>query len=141
MPEYQLGGHNFSRKNLYLPCAISADLDSVSEEEQARIYRETRWADNITNAEWPLLLGKKVKPYVRSKLKRKAAAWLMPLTRIMFLSPELAVEIVDRTAEMSHEQTPDRGGGEPLIHWDVLAAKLREIWLPEVGDEEDERAA
>ena len=33
MPQYRIGGQTVRRKNLYLPCAIAADLDGLRLED------------------------------------------------------------------------------------------------------------
>jgi hypothetical protein len=109
MPEYQIGGQAFRRKNFYLPCAIAAELDGMSEEEQAAVYKAAYWADNITNAEWPVVLGHDdFSPSAKSRLKKKAAGWFMALGRIAYLDPDLYNEIVQRAKEMYQDQI-----GEP----------------------------
>src|SRR4051794_14568861 len=76
LPVCELHAAARTRKNAYMPCVISADFDAMTPKEQAQILRETRWADNITGAEWPVVLRHDgVKAYVRSKLKRKAVGW------------------------------------------------------------------
>jgi hypothetical protein len=139
-PSYRIGDQTFRRKNLWLPCALGADLDAMSEDEQVRVYRATRWLDNITDAEWPAVLGEPVKSYTRSRLKRKAVGWLMALSRIALLNPALFVEVLDAAAELYREQITDRGGGGAAIRWDVIADTCRNVWaerLQTVGNEEE----
>jgi hypothetical protein len=141
-PTYKIGDQTFRRKNLYMPCALGWTFDALTEDEQVRLYRETSWADNITNGEWPVLLGQPVKAYVRSRLKRKAVGWLMALSRIALLNPPLFVEILDSAAEMYRRQISDHGGGEPMIRWDVLAGEAREAgWLRTVGNDDGSKAS
>ena len=90
MPQYQIGEETFRRKNLYLPCALNAQMDSMSEAEQARVMRETWWADNIANSEWPVVLGDEgASAVAKSRLKRKMIGWFMAMGRIAALNPEL----------------------------------------------------
>ena len=41
------------RKNLYLPCVISADLDSMTPGEQAAAYKAAYWADTSRRPSGP----------------------------------------------------------------------------------------
>ncbi|MGZ4254817.1 MAG: hypothetical protein ACXVS6_22710 [Solirubrobacteraceae bacterium] len=101
MPRYQIGGELFRRKNLYLPCVIVGRADEMTEAELARVYRENAWADNITEGEWLVVLEREdAKPYARSRLKRKAAGWLVAFARIADLQPDLAAQIVTQAAEV-----------------------------------------
>jgi hypothetical protein len=105
MTRYKIGEHTFNRKNTYMPCAIAADVDDMPAEEQAAVYRRTYWADNITNAEWPVVLGHDgITAYVKSKLKKKAAGWLVALGRIAYLHPTLAREICTQARAMYADQ-------------------------------------
>jgi hypothetical protein len=105
VPRYKIGDQIVRRKNLYLPCAINDQLDDMSPEEQARVYKAAFWADNITNAEWPVVLGHDdCSPSAKSRLKKKAAGWLMALGRIAYLNPELHREIVKQAEEMYRDQ-------------------------------------
>jgi hypothetical protein len=101
------------RKNRWLPCAISARFDEMSEEEQRRTLKETYWADYITDAEWQALLEHDgCSPSARSRLKKKAAGWYMALGRIAYLNPKLYNEITARSIEMYAEQI---GEGHPAF--------------------------
>jgi hypothetical protein len=87
---YRFGDEFVARKHLWLPCVLSADLEDASDEEKAKLYRATWWADNITNAEWPALLGREgASKTAKSRLKRKLVGWLMAMGRIAALNPEL----------------------------------------------------
>jgi hypothetical protein len=89
-----------------MPCALGPRFDEASPEEQARILRETYWTDFVTNSEWPALLGHDDAPsYARSRLKKKAAGWLIALGRIAVLNPDLIAEIVERATATYEEQT------------------------------------
>jgi hypothetical protein len=108
MAEYRIGDRTFSRKNLYVPCIIGARFDSMTEAEKASAYKAAYWADNITNAEWPLVLRHDgVKAYVRSRFKKKAAGWLMALARVALINPDLFAEIATKADEMYREQIED----------------------------------
>ena len=114
MPEYRIGNHMFRRKNLYLPCVISAEVDAMTEEEHAKVLRETYWADNITNAEWPAVLSHEdVKAYVRSKLKKKAIGWLMALSRIIALNPHVAGDVMRAADDLYRKQIRK----DPPVPW------------------------
>jgi hypothetical protein len=108
MSKYSIGEHSFDRKNLYLPCAINARLEEMSAEEQAGVYRAAYWADNITEGEWPVVLSHEdAKRYHRSRLKKKAAGWLVAFARIVALRPEFAADIAAAAEEMYREQVGD----------------------------------
>jgi len=97
MPRYTINGQAFRRKNLYMPCIINATFDDKTPEEQAAIFKATYWADNITNAQLPVVLEHEgASPVERSRLKKKATGWLMALSRIAYLNPALFNEIVRR---------------------------------------------
>jgi hypothetical protein len=117
MPTYKHGGKTFRRKNLYMPCIIGPRLDDMTDEEVAELYKATYWADNITNGEWPAVLQHDdCSPSARSRLKKKAAGWLMALQRIARIHPGLFEEIAAKADEMYREQVED----EPpvLLVWD-----------------------
>lgn len=116
------------RKNLYLPCIISADLDSMTPEEQAATLKRTYWSDNITNAEWPAVLKHEgVKAYVKSKLKKKAVGWLMALSRIIYLHPTLGATILREADALYREQIQE----PPPLPWAVLADLIEQGWSGE----------
>ena len=117
MPRYQVGDQTIRRKNFYMPCIIGARVDEMTDEEYAEILKQTYWADNITKSEWPVVLRNgDAKPHNRSRLKKKAAGWLIALQRIALLHPELFEQIADRAQTMYREQVED----EPVVHlvWD-----------------------
>jgi hypothetical protein len=96
------------RKNGYMPCIIGPRFDAASPEEQAALLRATKWADRITSAEWKALLRQDgFSPSARSRLKSKAAEWLMALGRIALLHPELFTEIATKADETYSEQIED----------------------------------
>jgi hypothetical protein len=107
MPKYQLGGTSVRRKNFYMPCVVGPKFRDATKEEQARILKATYWADNATNAEWPALLGDDCSPSAKSRLKKKAAGWLILLARIQLLNPELFADIVRRADGTYLEQIED----------------------------------
>jgi hypothetical protein len=105
MPTYRIGGQTVRRKNLYLPCAIAARTEEMSDEEHARVLKAAFWADNITNAEWPVVLEHEdCSPSAKSRLKKKAAGWLVALGRIAYLNPDLYGQIVQQAEEMYSDQ-------------------------------------
>ena len=115
MPHYRIGDQVVRRKNLYLPCAIAARTDEMSDEEHARVLKEAYWADNITNAEWPVVLAHEdCSPSAKSRLKKKGAGWLMALGRIAYLNPDLYREIVKQAEEMYRDQI----GEEHPFRWE-----------------------
>jgi hypothetical protein len=105
-------GHTFRRKNQWLPCIIAARTDEMTEEEFARAMRATWWADNITNSQWPVVLGHDgASKSERSRLKRKMVGWLMALGRIVTFAERnggLWVQARRETMRLYLEQT-----GEP----------------------------
>lgn len=105
MPTYKIGGERVRRKHFWLPCIISARTDDMTEAERAAIYKATYWSDNITNAEWPVVLGHEgaTKPN-RSRLKKKIVGWLMAMGRIARLNPELFEEARQKAAALYRQQ-------------------------------------
>ena len=90
MPGYRIGEEKFRRKNLYLPCVIGERFDDMTQEEQVAAFKATWWADNITAAEWPVVLGEAAATKTnRSRLKKKMVGWFMAMGRIALLNPEL----------------------------------------------------
>jgi hypothetical protein len=89
-----------------MPCALGPRLETMSEEEQAQVYKATWWADLVTASEWPALLGHEgFSPSARSRLKKKSAGLLIALGRIAVLNPELFAEVVERATTTYEEQT------------------------------------
>jgi hypothetical protein len=102
---YRFGDEFVARKHLWLPCVLSADLDGATDEEKAKLYRATWWADNITNAEWPALLGHEgASKTAKSRLKRKMVGWLMAMGRIAALNPDLYEQAVKEAKALYAEQ-------------------------------------
>jgi hypothetical protein len=65
------------RKNRYMPCIISERFGGLPPEEQAAVVKAAYWSDNITNAEWPVVLKHEdATASNKSRLKKKAAGWL-----------------------------------------------------------------
>jgi hypothetical protein len=91
MPKFRTKaeGHTFRRKNAYMPCIISARVEQMSEAEYAQMMKETGWADLITNAEWPVVLGHVGATKTNRSRLKKIAWWLMALGRIAALNPDL----------------------------------------------------
>jgi len=105
VPEYLIGDQTVRRKNLYMPCIIGRRIQSMSDEEQVAIVKATRWADRITEAEWRALLDHDgCSPSARSRLKTKAAEWLVALARIYFLNRGLFAEITSKADQTYSEQ-------------------------------------
>ena len=65
-----------------------------------------------------------MKAYVKSRLKKKAAGWLMALGRIIAINPELAAAILRDADKMYREQVHE----EPPIPWAVLADLIETGW-------------
>ncbi len=119
MPLYEIGGETIRRKNLYMPCAIGPRFDSATPEERLRILKETWWCDLVSNSEWKALMQEAdFNPSAKSRLKRKAAGWLVVLGRIALLNPDLYNEITTEAEEIYMAQIgkkhpvlgPARGG-------------------------------
>ena len=127
------------RKNTWLPCVINADFDEMTLQEQARVLRETKWADNVTNSEWPALLRRpEASRPARSKLKRKAIGWLMALSRIVYLNGPLGDDVLRAADDLYRRQLREA----PPIPWKALADVLDtgwraediEVWLQALGN-------
>ncbi len=112
MPLYQVGEEVVRRKNLYMPCVIGPKFDEATPEEKARILRDTWWADLISNSEWKVLLTEDFTPSAKSRLKKKAAGWLIALGRIAVLNPKLYNEVTDEAQRRYEEQI---GKPHPVI--------------------------
>jgi hypothetical protein len=109
MPLYEVGEHRVRRKNSFMPCALGPRFDAADAAEQVRLLKETAWADLITEAEWKVVLGHDdATAPNRSRLKRKAAGWLMALARIAVLEPEL----FEQTARQARDWYADQVGEE-----------------------------
>ena len=120
------------RKNDWMPCVINADFDRMTPEEQAQVLRETKWADNITNSEWPALLRRpQASKPARSKLKRKAIGWLMALSRIVYLNKPLGGEVLRAADDLYRRQLREA----PAIPWSPLADVLDMGWRAEHVEE------
>jgi hypothetical protein len=108
-PRYRVGDQTFRRKNDYLPCAIAERVDDMSNEEYVRVQKAAYWVDSITAAEWKVILGEDgCSPSARSRLKRKAAGWLVALGRIAMLDVELYNEIAAQSRRLYREQIGER---------------------------------
>jgi hypothetical protein len=105
-------GSVFERKNFWMPCVIKADIDGKTPAERAAIYKATKWADLLTNAEWPVMLQKARNAPVRSRMKKKIVHWLMILGRIAALNPELFRQAALEAMALYEEQT---GREHPLF--------------------------
>ena len=105
-PVYKFGDERVRRKNLVMPCAIGPEFDKASEDEQARLLKATYWADYISNSEWAVVLGGDgCSPSAKSRLKKKAAGWLVALGRIAVLNPDLFLSAVEQALQLYAEQT------------------------------------
>jgi hypothetical protein len=138
MPEFTVkgGDKTFRRKNLYMPCIISARTDEMSEDELVAIYKATYWADNIAASEWPVVLRHDdASKANRSRLKKKGAGWIMALARIAVINPELFKAMCDQARTMYADQVEDD------FPWtSMIPALMGEDW-DVVTREDDEGAA
>lgn len=126
MPTYDISGARVRRKNGYMPCVLSERFDSLPPEEQERLFKQAKWADNITNAEWLVVLQRDgATAPNKSKLKRKAAGWLMALGRIAVLHPDLFKAICEQARSMYAEQV------EQKYPWNYIAPGLAGLDRPE----------
>ena len=108
MPTYDFDGERVRRKNLYMPCIIGPKFEQADTAEQARILKATYWADNISTREWEALLGEEgFDRSAKSRLKKKAAGWLVALARIHLLNPELFEQIARQADTAYTEQIED----------------------------------
>lgn len=106
---YRIGDEIVTRKHLWLPCVLSTDLEGATDEEKVKLYRATWWADNITNAEWPVVLGHEgTSKTAKSRLKRKLIGWFMAMGRIAALNPELFDQAAKEAKALYLEQLRDR---------------------------------
>jgi hypothetical protein len=105
-PVYRVGDERVRRKNWVMPCAIGPEFDRASEEEQARLLKATYWADYISESEWKVVLREEgCSPSAKSRLKKKAAGWLVALGRIAVLNPDLFLAAVEQALRLYAEQT------------------------------------
>jgi hypothetical protein len=116
-PAPKIGGVTVKRKHFWMPCILHEGFDDLPEEEQAKLYKATYWADNITHGEWKALLGHDdAKRYDKSRLKKKAAGWLMALARIAYLRPEFFAAVVKQARTMYEEQVQDKYPWAAMVH-------------------------
>jgi hypothetical protein len=151
MPEYVFGDQVVRRKNLYRPCVMTEEFERLQAEGDhagiARLLKATAWADNFTNTEWPIVLERfaeteeelqKVRNApARSRLKRKAAGWLVALQRMALLNPELFEGVADLAGRTYREQIQDEPvvrlvwDGRLFVDGDDLEVGGRVQWRPE----------
>jgi hypothetical protein len=114
------------RKHSYMPCVIGERYEAMTLAEQAQVLRETYWADNITKAEWPVVLRHDgVKAYVRSKLKKKAVGWVVALSRMVWLNPEFGAQVLRDADALYRKQIEE----DPPIPWVLLADLIEAGWF------------
>lgn len=129
MPDFTVGGEEFRRKNLYIPCVIGERFDSMTDAEKAEVFKATYWADNIAASEWPVVLRHAdAKRYNKARLKKKAAGWLMALGRISAINPALMDEITEQARALYQQQI------EHQYPWGRLALGLSGL----KSDEDDD---
>jgi hypothetical protein len=81
----------------------------LSDEEFVQLKKDTYWADNITNKEWPVVLREEgVSPSAKSRLKKKAAGWMIALGRISLLNPELFEAAWQQAQDTYQKQIEDK---------------------------------
>jgi hypothetical protein len=86
----ELGGQQFYRKHTYLPCAIDARWDEMTDEERAEAFKATWWLDSLSDGEWKAILGEDgASKAARSRAKRKLMGWLVVLGHVRIVNPEL----------------------------------------------------
>lgn len=108
MPEYRIGGQTVSRKNLYMPCIIGERVEQMTDEEHAAVLKANAWADMITNAEWPVVLGHSdASKFAKARLKKKVAFWMIAMARIAVLNPELFAAAADFARSTYSEQVEE----------------------------------
>jgi hypothetical protein len=142
MATYEHDGVRAHRKNTYMPCIIGPKFEEASLAEQVRILKATYWADNITKAEWPAVLRHDdCSPSAKSRLKKKAAGWLMALQRIAYLHPELFEEIVEKSTTMYRDQVECEPrvlfvwDGALFVHEQPVEVGSPVEWHPEANGE------
>jgi fructose-specific component phosphotransferase system IIB-like protein len=105
MPRYRIGDQTVRRKNFYRPCVLTEEFANADNDELVRLLKATSWCDNITNAEWKVVLGEEdASAPNRSRLRKKAAGWLIALARIAVLNPELFEAAAKDARKMYAEQ-------------------------------------
>jgi hypothetical protein len=137
MPEYMVGGQKIRRKNLYMPCILGPRVEKMTEEEIAQTYKATWWADLITNTEWPALLKEEgFNASARSRLKKKAAGWVIALGRIAYLNPDLFAEVLKRAGKEYREQTESE---HPFLESIEMCSRTEAEWEAEYGADADRK--
>lgn len=106
MPTYLMNGKRIRRKNLYLPCALAQNIEGMTEEQRAEIYKANKWCDRITNNEWELILNQhpKSEAVIRSQLTNKMVEWLIMLGRISIGQPHLFNTAIEK-AKKKYKET------------------------------------
>lgn len=88
------------RKHLWFPCGIGDEpLGEWSAEDYEALLRETDWQKWITNGQWEVLVNEAGGPN-RSKLKRRAAEWMVSLRRIHNFDKQLYQEASELADEI-----------------------------------------
>lgn len=130
MPEYRVGDQIVRRKNTYMPCIIQADFGNLPPAEQAAVLKATYWADNITNSEWPVVLGHADVPRQPGwRLRKKASGWIVALARIAYLNPDLFGAIVEQARTMYADQV------KADFPWATMATGLAGLRRAEAGEQ------
>ena len=124
------------RKHEWMPCI--ANRDNYTDEEWIALQKRCYFIDFITDSEWRTILDPETKNATvhRSKLKKKAAGWLMALARISLLAPEILTNAVNMArkeyAEIYHPGNEYTGDADyDRMVYQVMSGKMP----PEYDDE------
>jgi hypothetical protein len=95
------------------------------------LLKATYWADYISASEWAALLDEDgCSPSAKSRLKKKAAGWLIALGRIAVLNPDLFFASVEQALRLYAQQTKSDYPGAMLagsaMSLDALRGTLEE---------------
>lgn len=108
-PTYLLGTERVRRKNFYMPCVLGPVFHEATPEEQAKLLKQTWWADLITDAEWKVILDHAdASPSAKSRLKKKVAGWIIAEGRIALLAPDLYLAAVKEARQLYRDQVGER---------------------------------
>lgn len=129
----------------YTPCAMGPKLEALEKQAKetgdwkayAQLLKSTYWADNYTDAEWPCVLEDTteksetpVPSYVRSRLKKKAAGWIVALGRMAAVNPDLFEEVMEKAVVMYKEQTEK---DYPATQFILKSPSFRMLWWKDVA--------
>src|ERR1035441_10123241 len=109
-----------------MPCALGPVFDAATPADQLAMMKATKWADNLTNAEWPVMLQDVSNPPVKSRMKKKIVGWIMILTRIMVLNPVLFHEAMVAANDLYTKQTGEQNPLVTMYCLDLLVRSNKE---------------